>query len=91
MIEMLELFGHEILFTFLIYWRQTGMSESSLPVQCLVDQKRLSNSSPAIYGDQMGLVTLVKSMQLLDFLFLPIILAIEFLTIDTVSCNYSVP
>ena len=91
MIAMLELFGHEILFTFLIYWRQTGMSESCLPVQCLVDQKRLSYSSPAIYGDQMGLVTLVKSMHLLDFLFLPIILAIEFLTIDTVSCNYSVP
>src|SRR5574344_1223744 len=67
MIEMLELFGHEILFTFLIYWRQTGMSESNLPVQCLVNQKRLSYSSPAIYGDQMGLVTLVKSMQLLDF------------------------
>ena len=55
-------------FAFLIYWRQTGMSESNLPVQCLVNQKRLSYSLPAIYGDQMGLVTLVKSMQLLDFI-----------------------
>ena len=55
-------------FYILIYWRQTGMPESNLSVQSLVNQKRLSYSSPAIYGDQMGLVTLVKSMQLLDFL-----------------------
>jgi len=58
-VEMLELVFQEILLSDLINRGQSGMPERDLPFERFIDKESLSNPTPSIYGDELGLILIV--------------------------------
>ena len=59
-IETLQLSLHSILLVFLVNWRYTSMLKGEFILQCLFDEKGLTNTPPAIHSNEFRTITLVK-------------------------------